>query len=163
MDRSLGECGLNRTARRRCRRDVSRLGAGLPGTDRICRISDFSARIKSGAHIAARVNAANLGAFMVALPPALGLFDTIIPTGPQGWLGVVYLAVITGVVSTALMMAGAALAGSVRAAIAGGAELVTALLVGMLIFAEPLTWNYALCAAMLAGALGLTLSGRRRS
>ncbi len=121
----------------------------------------FSARINSAAHVAARINAANLGALIVALPTAFGLFHTMIPAGTEGWLGAIYLAVITGVASTGLVMMGAALAGSVRAAVAGGAELVTALLVGVLLFAEPLSWNYILCAALLAGALGLSLSGRR--
>lgn len=122
----------------------------------------LAAEIGPSTHMAARINGVNLGALAVALPVSWVVLDTLIPNAPVGWLGAVCLALVTGVLSNALNLFGAALAGGARAAIAGSAELVTALLIGVLVFAEPFAWPYLVCAVLLLAAIGLTLPSRRQ-
>lgn len=117
----------------------------------------LAAEIGPATHMAARINGVNLGALAVALPVSLAVLDTVIPNAPVGWLGAVCLALVTGVLSNALNLFGAALAGGARAAIAGSAELVTALLIGVLIFAEPFAWPYLVGVVLLLAAIGLSL------
>lgn len=121
----------------------------------------LAAEIRPQTHMAARINAVNLGALLVALPLAVFVLESLVPANAVGWLGALCLALVTGVLSNALNLFGASLAGGVRAAIAGSTELVTALLVGLAIFDERLTWPYLLCAVLLLAAIGLSLPSRR--
>ncbi|MEM7122953.1 MAG: DMT family transporter [Pseudomonadota bacterium] len=120
----------------------------------------LAAEIGPATHMAARINGVNLGALAVALPVSLAVLDTVVPNAPAGWLGAVCLALVTGVMSNAFNLFGAALAGGARAAIAGSAELVTALLIGVLVFAEPFAWPYLVSAVLLLAAIGLSLPRR---
>ncbi len=123
----------------------------------------LAAEISPTAHMAARINAVNLGALLVALPLAAFVLETLVPVNEIGWLGALCLALVTGVMSNALNLFGASLAGGVRAAIAGSAELVTAILVGLVIFDERFTWPYLICAVLLVAAVGLSLPGRQQA
>ena len=63
------------------------------------------------------------------------------PVSTNGWLSLGWVGLGTGILATCLVVAGTAMAGSGRSAVAGSAELITVLFAGWLLFGEMLHWQ----------------------
>lgn len=77
------------------------------------------------------------------------------PVSALGWAGVLGLGVVSSTAGLALLVIGAPMTGPARTAIAGTSELITALIVGWLAFAEPMHGSLLLGAALIIVAVVL--------
>ncbi|MBT6509455.1 MAG: DMT family transporter [Rhodospirillaceae bacterium] len=83
------------------------------------------------------------------------------PVSPIGWVSLFYLALVTGIGATMLVVVGTAMAGSSRAAVAGSSELITVLMVGWWIFGEEVRIVAVIGAALILAAIIVSLPRRR--
>lgn len=79
-----------------------------------------------------------------------------LPQTPIGWLGVLGLVVVSGILTHVLFTLGVPQAGPDRASIAGVFEVATALAVGWVVFLEPITLSQCAGIALIVAALLLT-------
>lgn len=111
----------------------------------------IAARRLSHIIVPVRLGGVFIGGFLAMLGLCL-MWEggVIVPTSFQAWGAAAALAILSTFGALGLLLLGAPIAGPERSAIAGAGELITSLLVGLLAFAEPISWP------MLAGA-GLIL------
>ncbi|MBC6439575.1 MAG: DMT family transporter [Rhodospirillales bacterium] len=84
-----------------------------------------------------------------------------LPVSTAGWVSLAGMTLVTGIVGIMLVVVGASLAGSARAAVAGSGELVTVLAVGWLLFGEVVTVEAVLGAGLIFGAIVISLPRER--
>jgi drug/metabolite transporter (DMT)-like permease len=80
-----------------------------------------------------------------------------LPSSSLGWLSLFYMAAVTGIGTTMLIVIGAGLAGSSRAAVAGSSELVTVLILGWWIFGETVRLEAVAGAVLILAAILVSL------
>lgn len=92
-----------------------------------------------------------MGLAVAARPPPALLART-----PSGWIGLLGMILISGVLCHVLTTLGVQRAGAERASFAGVFEIATSLAVGWLIFTEPMTIHQAAGLCLIVSALFLT-------
>ena len=101
-----------------------------------------------------RISLAMWGQVLVVTPILLFSPNVdLIPATLLGWTGVFGLALISSLLPQVALTAGVQLIGAVRTSQLGTSELVTALIVGWVIFAEPIFWREVIGAGLLLIAL----------
>lgn len=103
-----------------------------------------------------RVGLIALGASLILLPASgLGGFTAFAALGPDGWLGVAGLVLVCGFLPQLTTTVGVPLAGADRAAVVGGLELITALLIGWIAIGEPIATREIVGALLIGAAMAL--------
>ncbi len=119
-------------------------------------------RIPEGTDAGLRTLLLSLSALTVALGyMTLEEDGFALPQSPMGWGSLFYMAAVTGIGATMLIVIGAGLAGSSRAAVAGSSELVTVLVLGWLVFGETIRLEAVLGATLIFAAIAVSLPKRR--
>lgn len=95
---------------------------------------------------------------VLIIVPVLSLIPEprVVPITTLGWIGVVGLATLSSLLPQILMAAGIQMAGAARASVLAAAELVTSLLAGWLILAEPVHFREVAGAALILVAIFLS-------
>jgi drug/metabolite transporter (DMT)-like permease len=94
------------------------------------------------------------GQVVIIVPVLLWLpAQTVVPMTDWGWLGVIGLATVSSLLPQVLMAAGIPLTGATRASILGTAELLTSLLAGWILLAEPVQWREMVGAVLICSAI----------
>ena len=81
--------------------------------------------------------------------------DGLVPNEPQGWLWILGISLVTATIPQYLYTVGAPRIGAPKAAVAGGIELPTMLLIGFLAYGEVLGWREAVACGLVIAALAI--------
>ncbi|MEO1191260.1 MAG: DMT family transporter [Pseudomonadota bacterium] len=102
-----------------------------------------------------RIAAFALGCLLGLIPLLVNLEATAIwPSGPEVWLSVLAIALLTALLPQLLYATYAPRIGAAKSAMAGSVELPTMLAIGWLLFGEPLgPWELAACLVVLTAIL----------
>lgn len=86
-----------------------------------------------------------------------------LPPTPRAWLWVSWLAVVPAIMALVMMVYAAKYIGSTPTAILGALEPTTAVLIGVLVFAEPFTLRLLCGIALILAAVTIVVLGKNRS
>jgi drug/metabolite transporter (DMT)-like permease len=115
-------------------------------------------RIPEGTDAGLRTLLLSLSALVVAvvyLLTAEGTFS--LPFSTMGWISLFYMAAVTGIGATLLIVIGAGMTGSSRAAVAGSSELVMVLILSWWIFGDVMRLEAVFGAALILAAIIVSL------
>ena len=99
-------------------------------------------------------------AILFGLTSYLKLGEFPILATPMEWTNVILLALIPTIVSNLALVIGVQTIGSSRTSILGALEPVTALMIGILVFAEPFSWGQALGVGLIVASVILVILDR---
>jgi drug/metabolite transporter (DMT)-like permease len=119
-------------------------------------------RIPEGTDAGLRLLLLSLSALVVAVVYQLlaeGSFT--LPVSSMGWVSLFYMAAVTGIGATMLIVIGTGMTGSSRAAVAGSSELVTVLILGWMVFGEAIHLTAVIGAALIMAAIVVSLPRER--
>lgn len=115
-------------------------------------------RIPEGTDAGLRTLLLSLSALVVAVVYLLTVEGTFsLPFSHMGWVSLFYMAAVTGIGATMLIVIGAGMTGSSRAAVAGSSELVTVLVLSWWIFGDVMRLEAVFGAALILAAIIVSL------
>ncbi|MBQ9474340.1 MAG: DMT family transporter [Bacteroidales bacterium] len=84
-----------------------------------------------------------------------------VPHGATSWLYVLWLALVPGILALVMMVYAAKYIGSTATAIIGALEPLTAVLIGVAVFAEPMSLRLLVGIVLILGSVGIITLARR--